>query len=135
MTNGDRAQKMLTEAKDLVQDLERAWQKENWNRCIRRAQEIVELVLKGLLSQMSIDYPKWNDVGEVFARAVQEHHLTLEADFLKWLNGFSEKLAEERAPAFYFEEDYSQEDAMQAKEGALRVLTFGQTFLETLRNK
>jgi HEPN domain-containing protein len=52
MKNEERADRLLSEAESIFNELEQALESENWNLTIRRAQEVVELVLKGLLAQL-----------------------------------------------------------------------------------
>lgn len=53
MKNEERADRLLSEAESIFNELEQALESENWNLTIRRAQEVVELVLKGLLAQLA----------------------------------------------------------------------------------
>jgi len=72
MKNEERADRLLSEAESIFNEIEQALESENWNLTIRRAQEVVELILKGLLAQLGIDYPKVHDVAPIFKRSVEE---------------------------------------------------------------
>jgi HEPN domain-containing protein len=58
MKNDERADKLLFEANNVFAQVQQSLGVENWNLTIRRAQEVVELVLKGLLAQLGIDTQK-----------------------------------------------------------------------------
>jgi hypothetical protein len=58
MKNDERADRLLSEGESIFNELKQSLEVKNWNLTIRRAQEVVELVLKGLLAQLGMDYPK-----------------------------------------------------------------------------
>lgn len=45
----------------------------------------------------------------------------------------NQERAEERAPAFYFEDEYNENDAKTAMNGAEKVLNFGMKLMERLQ--
>jgi HEPN domain-containing protein len=57
VTNHERGRRLLAAAGELYQELEIVMERKAWNLAVRRAQEVVELALKGFLSLMGIDYP------------------------------------------------------------------------------
>jgi hypothetical protein len=105
----------------------------NWNLAIRRAQEVVELVSKAMLAELGVDYPKIHDVAPVLKKAVENRGIKGSEDFFVWLLDFSAKLSARRAPAFYFEAEYTKEDAMIAVKGADKVIKFGRSFIKSMR--
>ncbi|MEM2987099.1 MAG: HEPN domain-containing protein [Nitrososphaerota archaeon] len=133
-------------AKAYIEDAERSYNeaKINFNekayhRCIRRAQECVELSLKGVLRLLSIEYPKSHDVSIVLDKIKKETSIpNWFQEKIEDLKRISVKLAMERGPAFYGderafippEELYSKEDAEEALEMARYVLTIIKKFLE-----
>ena len=125
MTNQEKTDKLFRGAKWAFQDMERALEQGEWNIAIRRAQEVVETSLKGVLTLMGVDYPREHDPSEVFARVVRERGLEVPDKTLKEIGTLSASLAEKRAPAFYFETDISPEEARRAAEGAAKVLQLG----------
>jgi HEPN domain-containing protein len=125
VTNCERAGKLLNEVENLYAEVENALKRGSWNIALRRAQEVVEATLKGLLALMGADYPKEHDPSQVFARVVRERGLEVPDETLKEIQALSAALAEKRAPAFYFEIDISPEEARQAAEGAAKVLQLG----------
>jgi len=125
VTNQEKTDKLFRGAKWAFQDMERALEQGEWNIAIRRAQEVVETSLKGVLTLMGVDYPREHDPSEVFARVVRERGLEVPDKTLKEIRALSATLAEKRAPAFYFETDISPEEARRAAEGAAKVLQLG----------
>lgn len=128
MTNSERAAQLLGEAEVIFSEAEGAFQKEKWNLCIRRCQEVVELTLKSLLIQMGKDYPKVHDVAPLVASILREKKLAPAGEFLDWLLEFSAHLASRRAPAFYFEQEYSRADAEEAVAGTHKLFDFVRDF-------
>lgn len=90
---------------------------------VRRAQEVVELALKGALKMLGVDYPRVHDVAPVFSEQVQRKRGTVDLALLERIEGISLWLGQARAPSFYFERDYGEEDARKALEDAGFVLT------------
>lgn len=122
MNNFDQAARLLGQAEESLEDTERAFQRQSWNMTIRRAQEVVELALKGLLSMMSIEYPKVHDVAPLFLQVARERQLPVEARQLEGVRQISDRLTRSRAPAFYAEESFTEEAAQQAIQDARKVL-------------
>jgi HEPN domain-containing protein len=100
MNNLDLNHRLLTEAELIMDEAHRASDNHAWNLAVRRAQEVVELSLKGLLKLMGVEYPKTHDVGDTFARVCREKHIGVEEDILTEMQQISRQLAAERAPAF-----------------------------------
>jgi len=68
-TNWEQGEKLLKEAQWIFErDLKMAADEENYNLAVRRAQEVVELALKGCLRIVGIDFPKVHDAGYVFTK-------------------------------------------------------------------
>lgn len=93
----------------------------NYNIAVRRAQEVVELSLKGCLRIIGIDYPKVHDTGFVFAKEAGTK-LSFKRDSLKEIERISRWLSEAKAPSFYSERDFTSEDAKKAFEDTTFVL-------------
>ncbi len=124
MTNHDLARRLLDEARLLGEELDRSCEGERWNLAVRRAQEIVELSLKGLLKAMCMEYPRLHDVGGAFAAAAAAKGLGVDAATIDRIRQVSSYLARDRAPAFYLEAEFSQGQAKQAQLDARFVLDF-----------
>jgi len=119
MTNKESGQKLIQQARRILErDLERAMREKDCNLVVRRAQEVVELTLKGALRFLGIDYPKKHDVGAVFAEIAQEKIPQMEGDALRRITSISTWLAEVRGPSFYLEKEYGEEEAKKAYEDA-----------------
>jgi HEPN domain-containing protein len=122
-SNTDLGQRLITEAERIAKrELKNTGGIKDWNLTVRRAQEVVELTLKGALKILGIDFPKVHDVGMVFAKGVKEKGVSLPEDTLTRIQEISKWLAEARAPAFYVERDYSKADASRARRDALFTL-------------
>lgn len=98
----------------------------------RRAQEVVELVLKGLLNEMGVEYPRTHDPAPVLVEIIRQRRLQTDPAFLDWLSGLSNRLAEIRGPAFYHEIEVDETEARSVAQAAERVLVFGRAFLGQL---
>lgn len=121
---GEVVERLLDEARLLGEELDRSCEGERWNLAVRRAQEIVELSLKGLLKAMCMEYPRLHDVGGAFAAAAATKGLGVDAATIDRIRQISSYLARDRAPAFYLEAEFSREQAGQAQLDARFVLDF-----------
>jgi HEPN domain-containing protein len=124
MKNFESGDRLIEDAEIYYKEMKMAFEEKRWNIVIRRAQEVVELSLKGILKIACIDYPKVHDVAPLFVKFVKEKKLEVDEKILEKIKNISEKLTKERAPAFYGEKIYSEEEAKEAFEGAKEVLEF-----------
>lgn len=123
MNNREKGKALILRGERVIKrDLEGAVKDGDFNMVVRRAQEAVELVLKGALTLLGIEYPKIHDVGKVFADVVQRKVGTMESEILEKIIHISTRLSEDRAPAFYGERSYGKEEAEEAHFDALFVL-------------
>jgi len=122
MTNFELGEKLIKEAEQFLDEAKRAYERGSWNIVVRRAQERVELSLKGLLKIMGAEYPRVHDPAEFFISILERRKIELKEEAKEKLRRISADLAERRAPAFYFEKDYDEREAEEAKEGAEFVL-------------
>lgn len=123
MTNRERGERLIRAAEAIFRrDLAAARAAEDHNLVIRRAQEVVELALKGGLAILGVDYPKAHHVGDLFAEQAQRKLGVADAERLERLGEASLWLSQARAPSFYLDRDYSPEDAKRAYEDAAFVL-------------
>lgn len=131
MTNRESGEKLIREAQRLVdKDLKSALEDRDFNMTVRRSQETVELVLKGALKILGIDYPKVREVSKIFTRRVREKLPDVDESTLTRIEKISMWLGEARAPSFYFEKDYTVEDARKAFEDATFVFTQVRSMLD-----
>lgn len=125
----------MAEAAEILRELPGALHRGSWNMAIRRSQEVVELALKALLTEMGFDYPKVHDVAPQFRYAVQTRGLDVAEAPLTWLETVSGRLALRRAPAFYFEAEYAEAEARQAVADAEEVMRFSRALRQSLRGE
>lgn len=130
MTNIEEAKKLLKEAAEILDEALSAYERKSWNLTVRRSQEVVELSLKGLIKLIGIEYPKVHDVGAFFVEQTKAKGIDIEPKTLEEIKDISAYLSRERAPAFYFERDYSEEQAKIAKENASKMLDFSTGFFK-----
>lgn len=129
-TNREFGEKLLKEAEWIFEkDLKTAVEEQNYNIAVRRAQEVVELTLKGCLRILGIDYPKVHDAGGIFTIEAGKKFPFKESS-LKEIERISRWLAEARAPSFYGEKDFTNEDAKKALDDANFVLNEIKTMIK-----
>jgi HEPN domain-containing protein len=133
VTNGERADRLIGEARQIAGEMKRALDDEAWNLATRRAQEVLELAIKALLNEMSVDYPKTHDPAPVFAYAIRTRGVDLEAGVLDSLTALSQELAKIRSPAFYQETLVTEAQARDWVQRVERALHFGEELLTRLR--
>jgi len=85
VTNQERAEKLMVEASQIQKELQDAIKGSTWNLAGRRAQEVIELVLKAILTEMGVDFPKILDVAPLFRKVAIERGLLVDASHLDWL--------------------------------------------------
>jgi len=107
----------------LRRDVQGALDEGDFNMVVRRAQEVVELALKGALKILGVDYPKVHDVAPVFSEQMRQKRGAVDVEVLEQIEDISFWLGQARAPSFYLERDYGEEDARQALRDAVFVLT------------
>ena len=55
MDNAEHGRRLMAMATEYLQDMEASYARESWNAVVRRAQEVVELSLQGVLSPSDPD--------------------------------------------------------------------------------
>ena len=133
MTNGERADRLVREARQIAGEMTRALADEAWNLATRRAQEALELAIKALLNEMSVEYPKTHDPAPVFARAVRTRGIGVGVGALDSLALLSQELASIRGPAFYQETAVTEAQARDWVQRVEEALQFGEDLLRRLR--
>ena len=132
MKNTDLNGRLILEAQMIMEEARRAFDSGAWNLVVRRAQEVVELSLKGLLKLMGVESPKTHDVGDTFAKICTEKKIDIEGRELTEMQQISHQLAQDRAPVFYMEKEYTRKQANQALQSAEKVLTGAQELTQRL---
>jgi len=130
MTNREEGEKLIRKARTIFErDVKGAWRDKDHNMTVRRAQETVELALKGALRILGVDYPKVHDVGPVFLERTREKAPHVPEKVLRRIEEISSWLGKARTPSFYLERDYGEEDASKAFKDAAFVLETVEGFL------
>ncbi len=115
----DEGLRFIREAENIFRrDAQGALNEGDFNMAVRRAQEAVELTLKGALKILGVDYPKVHDVAPLFSEKLRQKRGTDAPKVLERIEEISLWLAQSRTPSFYFERDYGAEDAEQALKDA-----------------
>ncbi|MBN8509536.1 MAG: HEPN domain-containing protein [Burkholderiales bacterium] len=127
MTADELARSYFSRSAKRLLAVELLMQHEAFPDVVREAQELVELVLKGMLRAVGIDPPKWHDVGQILVEHAAKFPAGLQAE-LPALAAISRRLRRDREAAFYGEIDlipeqvFDRESARQALDAARRVL-------------
>lgn len=115
--------RLVREAESIFRrDAQGALREKDFNLAVRRAQEVVELTLKGALKILGVDYPKVHDVAPLFSEQLRQKRGIEDPEVLQRIEEISLWLAQSRTPSFYFERDYGTEDAEQALQDAAFVV-------------
>jgi len=115
--------RLIREAEGILRrDAQGALTDKDFNLVVRRAQEVVELALKGALKMLGVDYPKVHDVAPLFSDQLRQKKGVSDPTVLQRIEEASLWLAQSRAPSFYFDREYGEEDAEQALKDAAFVL-------------
>ena len=115
--------RLIREAEGILRrDAQGALTEKDFNLVVRRAQEVVELALKGALKMLGVDYPKVHDVAPLFSDQLRQKKGVSDPTVLQRIEEASLWLAQSRAPSFYFDREYGAEDAEQALQDAAFVL-------------
>lgn len=69
MTSEAMARDMLTRAGRCLREARAACAEGDYALCVRRAQEVIELSIKGLLRLVGVEFPREHDVSEVLVSA------------------------------------------------------------------
>lgn len=127
MTNSERADRLLGEAVPVAAEMRTALQDGHWNLAVRRAQEVLELVVKGLLNEMGVEYPHIHDAAPLLVEAVHARGFRVDKSVLDWLTVVSADLARLRGPAFYQEIAVSEAQASEGVSAAEQCWSSGVT--------
>ncbi|MEZ8220289.1 HEPN domain-containing protein [Candidatus Fervidibacteria bacterium JGI MDM2 JNZ-1-D12] len=131
-SNFSTAQTLLREAQNCLTEAKRYFAEGDWNFAIRRAQECVELSLKSLLKAGGWEVPKLHDVGAIVVERLRAVNVQVETEMAERVINASERLAQQRAPAFYWEIAFARDDAELAIRDAEFVLAWTQEMLRQL---
>lgn len=135
MTSDLMAESYIDWARDSFEEVERAFNKGKHHIAVRRAQECIELAMKGVFRLLTIEFPKEHDVSKVMSDISPK----LPDWFQKEVNKVSaivKKLAEDRGPAMYGDERhlkppgeiFKKEDGERALDDSKYVLGLCERF-------
>ncbi|WXG42335.1 MAG: HEPN domain-containing protein [Candidatus Freyarchaeum deiterrae] len=106
MNNEEIFRSYLRDSEYSLQEAKNALKEGVFHRAVRRSQESVELVIKGTLRLLGLDYPRKHEVGSLLETAVKNMSLPQEiASALPEIKKISAKLSLKRGPAFYGDEE------------------------------
>ena len=129
MNSHEAARINVYRARAILEEARRHQAQGVWNLTVRRAQEVVEIALKGVLLWAGVEVPRIHDVGPVL-RANASRFPTEFSQHISRLVSISRALAVERERSFYGdelsglppEELYDRQDAQEALDRAGFVL-------------
>lgn len=136
MNSHEAARVNLQRAQLILEEARRYEDRGTWNLVVRRAQEAVEVALKGALLWAGIEVPRVHDVGAVLRRNAARFPVEF-SQHISRLASISRALTAERERSFYGDEQsglppeelYDQQDAQEALERAAFVLDTCQRLL------
>lgn len=135
MTLNRLAKDYIIKALNRLEVLDFYLKKEDFADVLREAQEAVELAQKAMLRYVGIDPPKWHDVGMIIVEHKDKFPENIQSDLQK-IAEVSKWLRKERELAFYGDidfipsEEYTEEDAKKAIEGAKMVIEVAKKVLK-----
>ncbi len=131
MTNHEFAGSYFRQARSIYCELLEHYEKQEWNLVVRRAQESVELILKGFLREAGIEVPRIHDVGNILKKEQKKISSKLVKELPRIIS-LSRRLRQERETSFYGDEEqdlppstlYTQIDADEAKKDVEWLMKF-----------
>ena len=137
MTSDLMAESYIKLTRDTFEEVERAFSKGKYHISVRRAQECVELAIKGIFRLLAIEFPKEHDVSKVLLDISQKLPLWFQEE----INSVSEivkRLSKERGPAMYGDEEdmkpaeeiFKREDGERALNDSKYVLGLCERFFK-----
>ena len=142
MNTQEAAQSNLARAGLILEEAHRFRDRRVWNLVVRRAQEAVELALKGTLLWAGLQVPWLHDVGPFLRQHVDRFPAGFGQQITR-LASISRSLGVERERSFYGDEEsglppetlYSDQDAAEALEKATFVLDACRRLLEETQQR
>ncbi len=122
MTNRDLAESYFSQAKSIANEMRHHYEDREWHLVVRRTQEAVELLLKGLMRRAGLEIPRLHDVGNILAKEKERLPEKVRREIPRIIS-VSRRLSRERETSFYGDEAqelppselYTQIDADQAR--------------------
>ncbi|MFQ6051450.1 MAG: HEPN domain-containing protein [Candidatus Hydrothermarchaeota archaeon] len=100
MKSEEMVKDYLFRAKRCLKEAETAFEEDDYPGAIRRAQESLELSVKGMLRYLGVEYPREHDVGDAL-EAIQTKLPNYIVDRIPDFKKYLLELARIRGPAFY----------------------------------
>ena len=131
MNSEETAVALFEEARLIFEkDVSSALGARNYRLVVPRSQEIVELAIKGFIKKNGYEYPRVHDPSALLDQICEERNVKLSSETVVRIQEISSSLAEERAPAFYAERPYTEDEAEDARSNAEFVFqALGKDFL------
>lgn len=121
MNNIKRSDMLFQAANECMEHAKSSSDRKVWNMAIRRAQEAVELDLRGMLARIAVDYPKDHDQAPILLRILNKQGYDTNV-YAKEIERISADLSRKRGPALHQEEGYDRETAEEAIKDAQFVI-------------
>lgn len=131
MTKEKRSKMMFLASQECVYHAKDSMSRNQYNMAVRRAQEAVELQLKGLSALLGYDYPKDHDQAPLLMRVLEAKGVDT-ANYAKELERISVDLSRKRGPALQQEEGYDKDTAETALEDMNFVLNTAETIKQQI---
>ncbi len=131
MTSDLLGRSYFKKAQTRIKALQLFMEEKDYSDVVREAQEIVELLLKGVLRSNGIEPPKLHDVGPLIVEQKEKLSPSQQSEVRKIAN-ISKWLRKEREFSFYGDidliptEEYTETDAKRAMEDTRFVLEWAQ---------
>ena len=131
MTSVTLAQGYFEKARKRMRALGTLFEDEAYSDVVREAQELVELILKGILRFVGVEPPKQHDVGRLLVQHRERLPVPVAAAADR-LAEISHRLRKEREFAFYGDEDFipTEEYSREEAEAALGDARFAASFID-----
>lgn len=120
MTSSKLAKDYFWRCQTRLKVLDLLFQEKNFPDCIREAQELTELALKGILRLITVDPPHWHDVSSILVANKDRLPKELQPH-LSRIQRLSQDLRRDRENSFYGDDDLVPTEVF-TREQAERVL-------------
>ncbi|MGH7452767.1 MAG: HEPN domain-containing protein, partial [bacterium] len=97
------AQIFVNDALIILDEAQQSFERSHWHRTVRKAQEAVELALKGLMRWTGVEYSKIHKIGKFFENPKLQ--ALLKPEELRQFAAITDNLALKRELAFYGSDD------------------------------
>ena len=134
MTDKERTDLLIREARQVAGEMNRALDDASWNLATRRAQESLALAMTALPTEVRVDFPKTHDPMPGLREVVRKLGLDVDASALDSLEILSSELASISSLAFNQEIVVTDAQALDWGQRGDRALQFAEDLLRRVRN-